>query len=308
MKLDVIGGGYQADLPPSAMAEMMANPELKKQLITWPNFMTYYLFFDTWNKPFDNLKVRQAFSHAIDRDKLINGPLQYQAAAAYTMNPPGFPGESVEKLKSVQNYDPEAGGQAVAEAGFPGGKGFPKLTLYLRHADPALTNAAEAIAGMFKENLGVEVEVQNLDYSIYTEKMRNQKKNKGGDFIFAMVPYEFDFVDGSNMLSVWGGCEKAGTDKSAARAATPGTTRTSTSCCATPARSSATRPSATRCTSRPRRSWSRTWRWCRSTTASSTPWSSPTSRADVRARPNGTVTWRFRIASPAKSLIYHANR
>jgi ABC-type transport system substrate-binding protein len=42
--------------------------------------MTYYLFFDTWNAPFDNLQVRQAFSHAIDRDKLVNGPLQYQSS------------------------------------------------------------------------------------------------------------------------------------------------------------------------------------------------------------------------------------
>ena len=75
-ELDAIGGDYQADLPPSALAEIMADPVKKKELITWPNFMTYYLFFDTWNKPFDDLKVRQAFSHAVDRDKVINGPAE----------------------------------------------------------------------------------------------------------------------------------------------------------------------------------------------------------------------------------------
>lgn len=216
-ELDAIGGGYQADLPPSAMAQIMASPDLKKQLISWPNFMTYYLFFDTWNKPFDNLKVRQAFSHAVDRDKLIGGPLQYQGVAAYTMNPPGFPGESVKTLKAVQNYDPKLAAKLMEEAGFPGGKGFPKQTLYLRNANPAQVSAAEAIAGMLKESIGVDVVIQNLDYGIYTEKLRNQKKTKSGDFVFALVPYEFDFVDGSNMLSPWGGCEKtAVTDKSAA--------------------------------------------------------------------------------------------
>jgi ABC-type transport system substrate-binding protein len=214
-ELDAIGGGYENDLPPSAMAEIMANPELQKQLITWPNFITYYLFFDTWNPPFDNLKVRQAFSHAIDRDAIVNGPLQYQAVAAYTMNPPGFPGESVNELKSVQNYDPALASQLIADAGYPGGQGFPKLTLYTREAYPALLNAAEAIAAMLKENVGVEVEVQDLEYSIFTEGYRNQKKNKSGDFIFALVPYEFDFVDGSNLLSVWGGCEEPGADLSA---------------------------------------------------------------------------------------------
>ncbi len=212
-ELDAIGGGYENDLPPSAMAEIMANADLQKQLISWPNFMTYYLFFDTWNKPFDNLKVRQAFSHAVDRDKLIEGPLKYQGVAAYTMNPPGFPGESVKLLKDVQNYDPKAAAQFLADAGFPGGKGFPKLIMYTRNAAPALTSAAEAIAGMLKENLGVTVEIQNLDYTLYMEKLRAQKKDKKGDFIFALVPYEYDFVDGSNLLSPWGGCEKGATDK-----------------------------------------------------------------------------------------------
>lgn len=209
-ELDYIGGGYQQDLPPSAMAEVMANPELNDQLISWPNFMTYYLFFDTWNEPFDNVQVRQAFSHAIDRDKLINGPLQYQGVAAYSMNPPGFPGESVEALKPVQNYDPEAAKQLMADAGYPNGEGFPTLTLYTREAFPALTNAAEAVAAMLKDNLGVTVEIQNLDYSIFTDMMRGQKSNEGGDMQIALVPYEFDFVDGSNLLGVWGGCETAG--------------------------------------------------------------------------------------------------
>jgi peptide/nickel transport system substrate-binding protein/oligopeptide transport system substrate-binding protein len=213
-ELDAIGGGYQADLPPSAMAEIMADPELQKQLIAWPNFITYYLFFDTWNPPFDNLLVRQAFSHAVDRDLLVEGPLKYQAVPAYSMNPPGFPGESVEALKSVQAYDPELAASLLEQAGYPGGQGFPKLTLYTREAEPALLSAAEAIAAMLKENLGITVEVQDLEYSIYMESMYKQKGEKGGDFIFGIVPYEFDFVDGSNLLSVWGGCETEGADLS----------------------------------------------------------------------------------------------
>jgi ABC-type transport system substrate-binding protein len=211
-ELDAIGGGYTADLPPSAMAEIMANPELKKQLIAWPNFITYYLYFDTWNPPFDNLKVRQAFSHAVNRDALIEGPLKYQAVAAYTMNPPGFPGESVAELKSVQNYDPALAAKLMEEAGYPGGQGFPALKLYTREADPAQLAAAEAVAAMVKENLGVQVEVQDLEQSIYMESMYNQKTNRGGDFLFGLVPYEFDFVDGSNLLGVWGGCEEPGAD------------------------------------------------------------------------------------------------
>ena len=85
------------------------------------------------------------------------------------------------------------------------------MTLYTRNASPAVTNAAEAVAAMLGENLGIKVTIQNLDYSIFSEKMRNQKNTGSGDFVLALVPYEFDFVDGSNLLGVWGGCADPGT-------------------------------------------------------------------------------------------------
>ena len=114
--------------------------------------------------------------------------------------------------------------QLLTEAGFPDGQGLPQLTLYTRNAFPALTNAAEAIAAMLKENLGMNVQIQNLDYDTFMDKLRSQKRSGAGDFSFAMVPYEFDFVDGSNMLSVWGGCEpKASPTGARCRAATHGT-------------------------------------------------------------------------------------
>lgn len=209
-EVDIIGYGYEVDLPPAALAQAQADPALAEQLISWPNFITYYLFFDTVNEPFNDLLVRQAFSHAIDRDALVNGPLRGQAQAAYTMNPPGFPGESVAELQDVQNYDPELAASLLAEAGYPDGEGFPALTLKTRSAYPALTNAAEGIASMLKENLGIDVQIQDLEYGIYMDQLYGQKSNQGGEMNFALVPYEYDFVDGSNLLGVWGGCESEG--------------------------------------------------------------------------------------------------
>ncbi len=211
-EVDIIGYGYEVDLPPAALAQASADPALSEQLVSWPNFITYYLFFDTVNEPFNDHKVRQAFSHAIDRDALVNGPLKGQAQAAYTMNPPGFPGESVAELQDVQAYDPERAAALLAEAGYPDGEGFPSLTLKTRSAYPALTNAAEGIASMVKENLGIEVQIQDLEYGIYMEQLANQKGNQDGEMNFALVPYEYDFVDGSNLLGVWGGCESGATE------------------------------------------------------------------------------------------------
>ena len=134
---------------------------------------------------------------------------------------------------------------------FQRARAFPKIVLYTRGAGPGQLNAAEAIAAMLKDNLGIQVEVQDLDYKIFMDMLRNQKKNKGGDMQLAMVSYEFDFVDGSNLLSVWGGCELEGGFRNPV--ATPGITSSSTNCGVRPGRSRATRPSVTICTSRLKR-------------------------------------------------------
>jgi peptide/nickel transport system substrate-binding protein/oligopeptide transport system substrate-binding protein len=194
----------------STMDQIMADPELQKQTISYPYFQTYYFFFDTWNPPFDNLKVRQAFAHAIDREALLNGPLSNMGSPAYTMNPTGFPGEDAEAVKDANNFDPELAAQLMAEAGYPGGEGFPKVTMHLRLPEPAVVTSAEAMASMIKKNLGVEVEIQNLEKRDYMDRLGTQKHDMGGDFKFALVDYYYDFVDGSNFLSVWGGCEPEG--------------------------------------------------------------------------------------------------
>jgi ABC-type oligopeptide transport system substrate-binding subunit len=194
----------------STIDQIKTSPELQKQVVSYPFFQTYYLFFDTWNPPFDNLKVREAFAHAVDRETLLNGPLANMGSPAYTMNPTGFPGENAEAVKDANNFDPELAAQLMAEAGYPGGEGFPKITMYLRRPEPIVVTTAEAIAAMLKKNLGVDVEIQNLEVRDYMDRMGEQKKNKGGDFKFALVDYFYDFVDGSNFLSVWGGCEPEG--------------------------------------------------------------------------------------------------
>ena len=90
-EVDITSGGYSTDLTPSNLAEIMSDPEMQKQYFSWPNFITFYLFFDTWNPPFDNIKVRQAFSHAIDRDFLVNGPVKYQASPRLHDEPARIP-------------------------------------------------------------------------------------------------------------------------------------------------------------------------------------------------------------------------
>jgi len=197
-EIDIVGG---AVLSPADNTLIAQDPKLKTQVHPQPgDFRTDYLFFDTKNPPFDNLKVRQAFSHIVDRDALIKAiitPSQGQPAYSFLM--PGFPASNSKALSGIQNYDIAAAKQLLSDAGYPGGKGFPKLTLWLRNEAPVRQALAQAIAANIKQNLGIEVEVSNKETKTFTDAL-NAKPTQ---IQFGMVNYGMDFLDPFNMLGVW---------------------------------------------------------------------------------------------------------
>lgn len=209
-KPETFFAGYQTNevdyvhnqaLQTADMEIINSDPELSKQLHTHTgDFRTDYLYFDVQNPPFNDIKVRQAISHVIDRDSLIKNILgEKQAIPAYSFLMPGFPASNSQGLKDIQNYDPDKARALLAEAGFPGGKGFPKLTLWLRNENQLRQSLAQAIAASIKQELGIEVEVANKDFDTYMEAL-NAKPTQ---IQFGMVSYGIDFVDPSNMLGVW---------------------------------------------------------------------------------------------------------
>ena len=163
------------------------------------DFRTFYLYFDVTMAPFDDIKVRQAFSHAIDRDLLAQQILGPEGSPAYSWLAPGFPASQREAMSTIQNFDPAAGQALLAEAGFPGGEGFPKQELWLRAPKPLDKNVAAAMAAMLNEHLGVEVELLEVDQNSYMAALTA----KPTEILFGYVSYGMDFLDPTNMLGVW---------------------------------------------------------------------------------------------------------
>jgi ABC-type transport system substrate-binding protein len=197
-EIDIVGG---PNLSPADNEIIAADPELSKQLHPhYGDFRTDYLFFDVQNPPFNNLKVRQAISHVIDRDAIIKTIIKpSQGIPAYSFLMPGFPAANSEGLKDIQNYDPAKAKALLAEAGFPDGAGFPKVTLWLRNEAPVRQAMAQAIAASIRQNLGIDVEVSNKETKTFMDAL-NAKPTQ---VQFGMVSYGFDFLDPYNMLSVW---------------------------------------------------------------------------------------------------------
>jgi ABC-type transport system substrate-binding protein len=186
--------------PPAAVTAMQGDDEKAKEIYSGVgDFPTWYIFFDVTKAPFDDLKVRQAWSHAVDRDTLKAQVLGPAGTQAYSWLAPGFPASNREGLQDIQKYDPDLGKSLLAEAGFPDGKDFPKQQMWLRAPSPLDKTVAAALGAMIKQNLNIDVELVEKSSEEFTAAL-NAKPTQ---ILLGYVRYGMDFFDPTNMLSVW---------------------------------------------------------------------------------------------------------
>jgi len=111
-----------------------------------------YYGFDTSRPPFNDVRVRQAFARAVDWRRLIALSATGTATPATGMVPPGIPGRSTTDF--LPAHDPAGARQLLADAGFPGGAGFPAVTLLGGGGTDG------AFAAEIERELGVKVQVE----------------------------------------------------------------------------------------------------------------------------------------------------
>jgi peptide/nickel transport system substrate-binding protein/oligopeptide transport system substrate-binding protein len=164
-------------------------------------FRTDYLFFDTYNPPFDDLNVRRAFAHAVDRETIVKEVFgEIKATPAYSMLMTGFPAsDSEHKLRAYQQYDCDLAQNYLAAAGYPGGEGFPELTMLHRNEPETLTAVYRAAAESIEQCLDITIEVVTKDYTVFMERLTARPTR----IQFGVVSYGMDYLDPSNLLGVW---------------------------------------------------------------------------------------------------------
>lgn len=82
--------------------------------------------FDTTRPPFDDVRVRQAFAKAVDWRRIV-GLVTPDAIPANSLVPPGIPGRSDADM--LPAHDPDEARRLLAQAGYPGGAGFPETAI-----------------------------------------------------------------------------------------------------------------------------------------------------------------------------------
>jgi peptide/nickel transport system substrate-binding protein len=121
-----------------------------------------YVGFNTQKEPFDNVKVRQAISMAIEREAIIKGVYNGVGTLANAAMSPQVFGHS-ENVKPYE-YDPNSAKELLKEAGFE--KGL-ELTLITSDRKERI-NMAEVIQSQLK-GIGIKVNIQVLEYGAYIE-------------------------------------------------------------------------------------------------------------------------------------------
>lgn len=139
------------------------SPEYKN----FPLLRANYLAFNVSKKPFTDPLVRKAVAMAIDRS-VFPRILRRGERPATSWIPPALPGYSPD---SGLKFDPVQARALLAQAGYPGGKGFPKAELlYPNRDDVRLT--VEATQDELKRNLGIEIELVNQEWKVYLATVR----------------------------------------------------------------------------------------------------------------------------------------
>ncbi|MDW8318590.1 MAG: peptide ABC transporter substrate-binding protein [Anaerolineae bacterium] len=165
-------------VPPTALAQVREDPTLSQELTIFPMPCTEYYGFTHTRPPMDNVLVRRALSAAIDRVALVEQVTGGGEIPANTFAPPTVFGSAAGDPTIAPWALPETHGgwgyaQALAqarawlaEAGFPNGAGFPPLVL-MHNAAESRALIAQAVAEMWRNGLGIEVQVESREWREY---------------------------------------------------------------------------------------------------------------------------------------------
>ena len=197
-ELDFIQDAPQAELP-----SLIASGDMKIL-----NYLgTYYVCFQTQKAPFDNPKVREAFTLAVDRTYIVDKVTQSGQVEAGGYVPSGiadadggdFRAEGGDYYKPTDaDYEAncEKARQLLAEAGYPNGEGFPVVE-YLYNTSDAHKAVAEALQNMWEQELGVTVTLNNQEWAAFLQTRKN------GDYSIARNGWISDYNDPISFLDMW---------------------------------------------------------------------------------------------------------
>jgi oligopeptide transport system substrate-binding protein len=152
-------------LAPDRIAEYQARKSPLLRLA--PLSGVYYYMCNTLRPPFNDVRVRRALALSLDRERIVKDVSKGGERPAYTFTPDGMDGFTSE---SRIPRDVGEARRLLAEAGYPGGRGFPRVTLLFNTAENHRA-IAEAIQQIWRRTLDIDVDLYNQEWKVYLDSM-----------------------------------------------------------------------------------------------------------------------------------------
>lgn len=162
-------------------------------LRSFPNYATYFYRFNTTFKPLDDIRVRKALAYSVDRNRIVEYVTKFGQKPAYALTPPDANGYIPE---AKMPYDVALAKKLLAEAGYPEGKGFPTLKLAFNTNDEH-QNIAVAIQQMWKQALGINVVLENVEWKVFLDRERQM------DYQIDRASWVGDYLDPNTFLEMF---------------------------------------------------------------------------------------------------------
>lgn len=181
----------EIDWSPSVNLELLDEIKLRDDYHCNASLSSYYYEFNINDPTLSDVRVRKALAMAINKKDLVEKVTRGGQIAADAFVPPmnGY------QPASGNTYNVEKAKALLAEAGYPEGKGFPKMTL-IYNTNEGHKKIAEFVQQQWKENLGISIELQNMEWNTF---LATRQSN---DFQIARAGWVGDYADPTNFLEL----------------------------------------------------------------------------------------------------------
>lgn len=166
----------------------------KPEFHSTPIFSTYFVNLNCEREIFKDARVRRALALAIDRKAIVTNVTRNGEPTAEGFVPPLLYTEKPEPY--FPDFKPEEARKLLAEAGYPGGKGFPKLK-YILNETQGHRLIAQVIQEQWKKQLGIDIEIESQEFRVSIDNRR------AGKFDVARAGWVADFPDPINFLEIF---------------------------------------------------------------------------------------------------------
>ena len=186
------------NLGPAELAKVTGDKELAARVGTGHFGYTNYIAFNPKVAPFNNVKVRQAISYAIDRSSVVNaagGSSLAEAATTFLPNQKSFGYDPYDLFPAGASGNAAKAKELLKEAGYPKG-----ITVTLTHSNDKDFETSPEIATAIQDALkkaGITVKLQGLEINDYKDKIHSVKTEPG----FFLAHWGADWPSGGPFLA-----------------------------------------------------------------------------------------------------------